>query len=460
MKILDRYNHLLANQSHSRGHDLVTHPREANDEWVVALAFSGGGTRAAALSYGVLEELSRTVFHRNGEAHRLLNRVRSISAVSGGSFTAAYYAVHGERIFTDFERVFLKRDVQGAIMRRMADPRIWLPLASKKIGRSDVAADFYHREIFDGATFGDLLSRSDRPDLLINATDMVTGNPFAFTQRNFDLINSDLTRLPLARAVAASSAAPLVLSPITLQNHAAKDTASRPAFAQKLAGDLDAAKVPEPLATAIRSYLNADDRPFVHLVDGGVSDNLGLRGLLDVSAMTGGFDELLTQCNFRGVRKIAVIVVNAATQHGPRWSHGSHPGVLDVLQAVSQQITHRGSSRAIADFRSELESWRDGASSPVGPSARAFHLIEVGFEHLADPTEQAFFHGLPTSLNLPGETVDRLREAGGRLLRQSDSFRDFRADFEMDREQEFVNLTGGDTANFAANLAGAAPAIV
>ena len=73
------------------------------DKLLVYLTFSGGGTRAAALSYGVLEELRDTETTISGRKQRLLDEVDVISSVSGGSFTAAYYGLFGDRIFKDFE---------------------------------------------------------------------------------------------------------------------------------------------------------------------------------------------------------------------------------------------------------------------------------------------------------------------------------------------------------------------
>ncbi len=79
---------------------------------LVLLAFSGGGTRAAAFSYGVLEELRRTNIVRNNRTYPLIDEVDVISGVSGGSFTALSYALMGDRLFTEFEPNFLKRNVQ------------------------------------------------------------------------------------------------------------------------------------------------------------------------------------------------------------------------------------------------------------------------------------------------------------------------------------------------------------
>lgn len=92
---------------------------------LVFLAFSGGGTRAAALSYGVMQELRDTLVVSDGAATPLLGEVDAISSVSGGSFTAAYYGLHREGLFTDFEDDFLRKDVQGALINRMINPFLW-----------------------------------------------------------------------------------------------------------------------------------------------------------------------------------------------------------------------------------------------------------------------------------------------------------------------------------------------
>src|SRR6218665_2238711 len=63
-----------------------------NPHALVLLAFSGGGTRAAAFSYGVLEELRRTPIVVQGQTHRFLDEVDLMAGGSGGSFTAAGYA--------------------------------------------------------------------------------------------------------------------------------------------------------------------------------------------------------------------------------------------------------------------------------------------------------------------------------------------------------------------------------
>ncbi|MDX9835767.1 MAG: patatin-like phospholipase family protein, partial [Desulfobulbus sp.] len=78
-----------------------------SEDFVFVLAFSGGGTRAAAMAYGILQELRETKIVKDGQQEQLLDQVSHISSVSGGSFTAAYYGLYGDKIFDTFESEFL-----------------------------------------------------------------------------------------------------------------------------------------------------------------------------------------------------------------------------------------------------------------------------------------------------------------------------------------------------------------
>ena len=104
------------------------HQLKESAELMVLLAFSGGGTRAAAFSYGVLEALRDTSATIDGRKTHLLDEVDAISSVSGGSFTAAYYGLFGDRIFEDFQEKFLNKNIEGALLRRtFFNPYNWVP---------------------------------------------------------------------------------------------------------------------------------------------------------------------------------------------------------------------------------------------------------------------------------------------------------------------------------------------
>lgn len=93
-----------------------------SDALFVIVTFSGGGTRAAALAYGVLEALRDTRVTWQGRRIALLDEVDVISSISGGSFPAAYYALRGPRIFDEFAGKFLYRDIQGELVGQALSP--------------------------------------------------------------------------------------------------------------------------------------------------------------------------------------------------------------------------------------------------------------------------------------------------------------------------------------------------
>ncbi len=190
-----------------------------SDSLLVVVTFSGGGTRAAAFAYGVLEQLAKTGINWESQSKRLLDEVDIISSVSGGSYTAAYYALNRDRVFEDFESAFLKRNVQGELTRKILTPYNLARAAGPTFGRIDLVVEYLDDELFRGATYGDLVKAGRRPFILINASDMSLGTRFEFTQDQFDLLCSDLSQFPLARAVAASNAVPVLFSPLTVWNY-------------------------------------------------------------------------------------------------------------------------------------------------------------------------------------------------------------------------------------------------
>jgi NTE family protein len=106
---------------------------------LVLLSFSGGGTRAAAFSFGVLETLrDMEISTHAGRKVRALDEVDVITGISGGSFTALAYGLYGDKLFDQYEQRFLKRDVQGELVVRALNPVNWGALASIGWGRSEV----------------------------------------------------------------------------------------------------------------------------------------------------------------------------------------------------------------------------------------------------------------------------------------------------------------------------------
>ena len=88
---------------------------------LLVLSFSGGGSRASALAYGVLEGLAETQLPFDA-TRRMLDEVDMITAVSGGSITAAYYGLFGDRIFSRFRKEFLDVDVENDLKHTLLAP--------------------------------------------------------------------------------------------------------------------------------------------------------------------------------------------------------------------------------------------------------------------------------------------------------------------------------------------------
>ena len=252
------------------------------DENALMLAFSGGGTRAAALSYGVLKELRDTPVVSGGRTKRLLDEVHSISSVSGGSFTAGYYGVYGEKLFTDYKEAFLKRDVEGDLKAKLFNPLRWFG----STGRTEWAVEYYQKHVFHDATFADML-QPGRPLIVINASDLGCGARFSFIQEYFNLLCSDLSTFPVARAVAASSAVPVVFNPIVVENYASCQLGTADSIRtakQRSADDLRMTL----LLDELESYSDKDKRKYAHFVDGGITDNLGLRAVYEIVGVSSG----------------------------------------------------------------------------------------------------------------------------------------------------------------------------
>jgi NTE family protein len=398
------------------------HPDQFRDPGHVAvtLAFSGGGTRAAAFAYGVLEALRDTEVVVRGEKKRLLDEVDTISGVSGGSFPAAYYGLYGERIFEDFEPDFLKTNVQGALVGRILRPANLFRLMTPATSRSELASQYYDEHLFDGATFRDL-REAKGPRIYINATDLSHGNRFTFLQGQFDVICSDLDEFRISRAVASSSAVPGLLSPISLKNHAGECgfEPSQP-FAEALA-----TRETDPRRyRAVKSfydYLDRENRPYIHLVDGGISDNLGLRASLEAGAALGGFDELRRFMGIQVPDHIVLVVVNAETDPNPSIDKTpAPPGLAVLMNAVSGGQIRRYNFETLMLAREAMQNIATELSQPVRPVKG--HFVEVSFDVLPDAKERRYFKELPTSFVLADEEVDQLREVGGRLLRESPGF--------------------------------------
>ena len=415
--------------------------RGAASDTLIIVAFSGGGTRAASFSYGLLEELRRTDLVVNGQKTRMLDEVDVVTGISGGSFTALAYALYGEKLFDEYEQRFLKRDVQGALVSRFLNPTHWPSLTSEGWGRSEMAAEYYDEILFQGATFGDLVGKPG-PVAIASATDISTGSRFAFVQGNWDIICSDLSKVTLSRAAAASSAVPLVLSPVTINNYGGTCGRKEPEWVKALANPATRSR---PAGRALQRYKelqvmqNSAERPYLHLVDGGISDNLGMRAVLEGLEQIEANEGYRRASRITNVRRIAVFVVNSLSVPKTNWDRSERPpnDVQILLKATGVPIDLY-SYEAVELLKDAITRWhtmrtlKSAAAFPGGGHpllARAadtpdieLYAIDVSFAGHPDAAEREFLNNLPTSFVLTPEQVDHLRAAAGVIVRESPEY--------------------------------------
>jgi predicted acylesterase/phospholipase RssA len=425
------------------------------DDLFVVLAFSGGGTRAAALSYGVLEELRDTPITWHGQTRRLLDEVDLITSVSGGSFTAAYYGLNHDQLFDgEFERRFLKQNIESELKWQLVSIPNLVRLASPYYGRSDLAAAYYDETIFAHKTYADLVAGGRRPWIMLLGADMTLGAPFPFIQDQFDLICSDLSGVPVARAVTSSSAFPGLLSALTYQNYAGTCDYKEPLWLGQAEGERRINAERAVRAERQRSYYAGDApqrRPFVHTYDGGVADNIGLREVLYAIKSTDPNWSILRLINDDKIDKLVVIVVNAATSgDNDRDTRADVPDLFDtVLSAANSPMDNYSfdtvrlveaqrdalleGPKMVDACNAVLEQQCPGKPPLPSPHAVDVYVAEVAFDLIPDTRQRHYFRNLPTNFNLPADTVDALKAIGHQLLRTDPEFQQLLTDLRQPR---------------------------
>jgi NTE family protein len=439
----------------------------------VVLAFSGGGTRAAAFSFGLMEELQRVRYTAPDASQRsLLQDVEVISSVSGGSFTSAYYTLFPDKFFTDFPKDVLTRNIQGALTWSMFNPYNWWRLAFPDFSRIDMADEYYDRTIFKGTTFAELLQRPKgrSPFLVLNATDIGIAHRFEFTQDQFDLLCSDLSGVSISRGVAASSNFPVAFAPLTV-NIYKEGCGQLPLWVGEALkpGNRDKRRIAD--ATAAHSY-REPDRRYAHLLDGGLSDNLGLRGPFTAVTTTDSAWSIVKQINEGSIGRIIFISANAKTTKRRSWDGKSSPpgtgAVLDVvmngpmddvsfdsLESTDGHFNHmKQLGQTIDSCNERLKRASQPASEQKGaakcpettlipnPLTTDYSFIELTFDDIPSPRLRRCLQELPTNFTLPEPTTRLLRLSAQYLLMNSVRFHEVMMRIDPKWQPDEVTIDG------------------
>ena len=366
----------------------------------VGLALSGGGSRSANFSAACMFQLERL---------GLLAHVDYISSVSGGSLTGAYYCLADDRNWNPGTvQKRLTRSFATDVIVQSVMPWTALTLWFTDWDRSDVLAGSFNKILFNrkgkGLTFGDL--RADRPRLLINATDLQSGKRFIFCNETFDELNSDLSKYPIANAVAASAAVPVLLHHVTLRD----------------------------FSTAFKQYR--------HLIDGGVTDNLGVESLVET------YRAHIEAARREGrpdpyPRGAVLIVLDARTEFDVRLSNKGDISFFESLSTgaglTSTALLNRVSSATLAELivknadddttagelRRQIKTLEDGGSlTQRGRNGKPVRVIHLALSHVDDLTSLPFasfkerVNSISTYFNIDPTEAYHLYQAADLLMRE------------------------------------------
>ncbi|MBS0561690.1 MAG: patatin-like phospholipase family protein [Proteobacteria bacterium] len=415
---------------------LMTKPRGGI---FLAVAFSGGGKRSAAFAYGALKGLRDLTIIDDGARKPLLDEVDYISAVSGGSFPAAYYGLYRDRVFTDFETDFLKRDINAFVWGVYLLPWNWEWIINPFFGTNDAMAAVYDRLMFHGATYADLKARG-LPMISIDATDLAGGLAFPFNQSSFDLLCSNLDTFPVSRAVAASAGFPILFSPITLTSHREAclnyppPGAPPPGWADQ-AHRLSRATV---LAANAERTMDPERTQFVHLMDGGIADNLALRSMSNALVQVDDDTELRRIA--ASTRRVIVISVDGqATRDQTLGQRRVINGLGRIISAVSSTQIDAYSfetlllvDQQVKELTEKLKTLRCQQAKVIdGHDCNDVEggLVQLSLSEIQDRATRERLQAIPTSLTIPDADVDALVAAGQAQMVNNAQLRALLADF-------------------------------
>ena len=392
-------------------------PANVMGENAIVLMFSGGGLRAAAFAQGVLEGL-REVRTPQGD---LLEDVSIISSVSGSSLTSAYYGLYGRNGLARFREEVLLPGFEGGLRLSLFNPANLSRVMQGGLNTREDFGDVLDRKVFHGATFGDIYRRGV-PSIRIHATDLYHRVPFPFFPPVFAVLCSDLSKYPVADAVAASMAVPMVFAPTVIRTFPDNCPPLPPEveglkLAARSSHSLDA------IARAVQTYRDGKVR-YIKLADGGLTDNYGGVSLFTNSRLIYGTPYApMSAGDAVRIRRLLVIVADASRGPNGDWiDHDAGPvGMELALSGMDAAVdtTARFAAdafeamisdwqRAVIAFRCKLtreEVWRLGGPADWDCSDVRFTLARLSTASLASPARERI-DAIPTRLTLTPLEID------------------------------------------------------
>jgi NTE family protein len=423
-----------ATQAADVGREDPTH----DDNLLIGVSFSGGGTRAAAFAHGALLEMDRTRAP-GSQPTSLLDRLDFVSGVSGGAVTAAYYGLKKRAALADFREKFLLRNAEEAISTNVS-----LVNLSRALGGGINDGDKFPRwlddNLFEGATFAAFRAQR-RPRIWINASDIYNRTTFVFGATAFRAICSDLNSYRISDAVAASAAVPVVFAPVVLKTFPQECKSKPPEWIVRARQNKSSPPMLRAFADAVIRYTDGS-MPYIKLLDGGLVDNFGLSGFTIARLSSDTPYGPMTETQAVKMRRVMFIVIDAGRGPSGDWVKTVEgPAGVDLVMAASDtavdasvRASFTAFDRTMSDWQLDLVKWRCGLSAaqrkkygaPANWNCRdvKFFVGRVGFDQLGD-ARAAQLQAIPTRFTLPQEQVDALIAAGSDALRNNPTYQAF-----------------------------------
>jgi NTE family protein len=399
---------------------------QGDDDRLIAVMLSGGGSRAAAFGWGTLTELA-AITRGSGT---LADRVGVVSGVSAGAILGASFVLNGPEALPHFRKRFLDVNVEGALRNALVPTNIFRALNGGINDRKGLP-EWLAANLYGKATLGDI-NGARKPRLLLHATDLQNRAPFLFDPTSFNTICSDRNSFPLSEAVAASAAVPVIFAPMILQNY--RDTC---AFGPSSVPDAPRKKeqvseLDAHLQRTRAQYGNAAENKFIKLNDGGLVDNLGTQGLILASNRKGSKAAPFDADRAYRAKRILFLVVDGSTREGNGINASlASPGLVNTVRSAVDAMIDTSSRQSLDTMRRWLPVWRDGLIAERCKRGLAdcrnlkVDFARIALEDLTDPVDLKKFSDSNTSLNLTPEMVDFFAGSAVELLRQNTVFQSF-----------------------------------
>lgn len=403
---------------------------------VIGLAFSGGGVRASAFSYGVLRALDDIVVDQKPYRRTMIDNVRMISGVSGGAITAAYFGYRGRDDYRDFDARFLFQHAEASMQTSLASPFSLSRALAGGVNDRNTFARWLNDNLFDGADFT-RFKWTNAPSVWITASDIYNRTPFIFDYDTFVALCSDLDKLKISDAVAASAAAPVVFAPVVLAATKQDCGYRRPTWLKEALSGSNPSTRLTAYANALQSYHAEDGIKFVRLMDGGLTDNLGITGfVLERSASKTPHGPLSAEQAVK-LRHFLFIVADAGRGQTEDWGASINgPWLGPLVEAASDTGMTSSSRHGLDALKFAVDGWKERVVRyrcglpletvrRIRGSTEGWDCRKVDFkiEHLEfsdlEPNVASHLNRVETRLSLPREQVELLVEAGKTVVRQN-----------------------------------------